>query len=53
MRSLLIGLLALALALPAFAGRFTIAAASDLRYALDEIVAAYSEVQPDHEVTVI
>lgn len=49
----LTGLLALFLALPAMAERFTIAAASDLRYALDEIVAAYRATHPDHDITVI
>ncbi|HRQ56594.1 MAG TPA: molybdate ABC transporter substrate-binding protein [Azoarcus taiwanensis] len=52
-RLFLAGLIALTMALPAFAGRFTIAAASDLRYALDEIVAAYREGHPDHDVTLI
>ena len=52
-RTFMTGLLVLTLALPAFAERFTIAAASDLRYALDDIVAAYAEVHPRHEVTVI
>ncbi len=37
----------------AHAAKFTIAAASDLRFALDEVIELYRNSHPDHEVTVI
>jgi molybdate transport system substrate-binding protein len=43
----------LALSFSAQAERFTIAAASDLRFALDEIIELYRKQHPDHEVEVI
>lgn len=41
------------LSFSAQAERFVIAAASDLRFALDEIIALYRELHPDHQVQVI
>nr|WP_245795351.1 molybdate ABC transporter substrate-binding protein [Thioalkalivibrio denitrificans] len=41
------------LSFSAQAERFTIAAASDLRFALDDIIALYRERHPDHAVRVI
>lgn len=35
------------------AAKFTIAAASDLRFALDEVISEYRKAHPDHEVAVI
>ena len=49
-------LMSLALLLSAgmvHAGTFTIAAASDLRFALDEVITEYRKAHPDHEVAVI
>lgn len=51
--ALLAFLVGLLWASAAHAGSFTVAAASDLRYALDEVVVAYREAHPDDEVTVI
>lgn len=52
-RTLLMILVFGLLSLSAHAERFTIAAASDLRYALDEVIAEYRNAHPDHEPTVI
>ena len=41
------------LASAAHGAKFTIAAASDLRFALDDVIAVYREEYPDHEVEVI
>ncbi|TVR80811.1 MAG: molybdate ABC transporter substrate-binding protein [Rhodospirillales bacterium] len=41
------------LSLPAHSDRFTIAAASDLRFALDDVIEAYNKNYPGHDVTVI
>lgn len=41
------------LSLPAHSDQFTIAAASDLRFALDDVIEAYDEKHPGHDVTVI
>ncbi|MEX2129945.1 MAG: molybdate ABC transporter substrate-binding protein [Pseudohongiellaceae bacterium] len=46
-------MISLILAAQAQAEDFTIAAASDLRYALDEIIQAYRVEHPEHEPTVI
>jgi len=43
----------LILAGTAHAAKFTIAAASDLRFALDDIIAVYREAHPEHEFEVI
>lgn len=45
--------LALIATLPAVAGRIVVAAASDLKFAMDEIVADYSSANPGDEVEVI
>lgn len=37
----------------AHAAKFTIAAASDLRFALDDVIEVYREAHPDHEIEVI
>lgn len=52
-RTLLMILVFGLLSFSAHAERFTIAAASDLRYALDEVIAEYRNAHPDHEPTVI
>lgn len=51
--SLLTGLTLMALSFGAHADKFTIAAASDLRFALDDIIEVYNEQHPEHDVTVI
>ena len=53
LRSLLAALALAMLSLPAHAERFTIAAASDLRYALDEIITHYRAQHPGDEIEVI
>src|SRR5687768_6746274 len=45
-------LLAMILAAPVLAGELRIAAASDLKFALDEIVKAFNEVEPRTTITV-
>lgn len=52
MRHFLAGLL-LTLAITAHAERFTIAAASDLRYALDDLMTIYRHAHTQHQPTVI
>jgi len=52
-RNLTIILFFLFLATPALAERFTIAAASDLRFALDEIVEEFKRQHPGHDINVI
>ncbi len=52
-RALLAALVLALSSITAHAERFTIAAASDLRYALDDLIAEYREVHPDHRPTVI
>lgn len=49
----LLTLILLPLSSMAHAERFTIAAASDLRFALDDIIELYRKQYPDHEPTVI
>lgn len=41
------------MSLPVHAGKFTIAAASDLRFALEDIIDVYREHHPDHEFEVV
>lgn len=53
LRSLLVVLVMLASAGVAQAEKFTIAAASDLRFALDDIIALYRQAHPAHQVEVI
>lgn len=50
---LLTALVVLVMSGTAHAASFTIAAASDLRFALDEIVALYREEHTDHEIQVV
>jgi molybdate transport system substrate-binding protein len=52
-RELLAALVIALLSFSVHAGKFTIAAASDLRYALDDVIAEYRKVHPDHEPEVI
>jgi len=50
---LLVALVFALLSFSVHAGKFTIAAASDLRYALDDVIAEYRRSHPDHEPTVL
>ena len=50
---LVLAILPVALAFPAHAQRFIVAAASDLRYALDDIAEVYRQVHPEHAFDVI
>ncbi|HRP98442.1 MAG TPA: molybdate ABC transporter substrate-binding protein [Rhodocyclaceae bacterium] len=53
LRELLVALGFVLLSFPVHAGKFTIAAASDLRYALDDVIVEYRKAHPDHEPEVI
>ena len=46
-------ILALVLSVPALAGQFTVAAASDLRFALDDIAVEYRKQYPEHQFNII
>ncbi len=50
---LVLVILLVALALPAHAQKFTIAAAADLRFALEDIAEIYREQHPDHAFEII
>ncbi len=49
----LLVLVLVVLSLPAWAERFTIAAASDLRFALEDVIAVYRAQYPDHAFEVV
>ncbi len=50
---LTVALVALAIAVPAHAARITVAAAADLKFAMDEIVAAFTKDRPGDTVEVV